>query len=305
MTSIAQQLETLARRLDAVLPVDRAYARREIRRIRKAAQGNDNSPQLLGRCERLAQRLAASESVRRARLDHRPVLAFDPNLPISAKREELIEAIRKHRVMIVAGETGSGKTTQLPKFCLAAGRGIDGWIGLTQPRRIAATTVSRRIAEELNEEIGQSVGYKIRFQDKVGPRTRIKVMTDGILLAEAHGDGYLNAYDTVIIDEAHERSLNIDFILGIVKQLLAKRRDLKVIITRSEKEGTKDIEVYDLKNDPKEKIDRILDHGKVIRDFVKMIIAYYREKKKIVRNLDLIKMDENQKEKLRALGYIH
>jgi ATP-dependent helicase HrpA len=231
LTSIAQQLKTLARRLDAVLPVDRAYARREIGRIRKAAQGNDNSPKLLGRCERLAQRLAASESTRRARLDHRPVLAVDPHLPISAKSKELIEAIRKHQVMIVAGETGSGKTTQLPKFCLAAGRGIDGWIGLTQPRRIAATTVSRRIAEELNEEIGQSVGYKIRFQDKVGARTRIKVMTDGILLAEAHGDGYLDAYDTLIIDEAHERSLNIDFILGIVKQLLAKRRDLKVIIT--------------------------------------------------------------------------
>ncbi|MEJ2157795.1 MAG: ATP-dependent RNA helicase HrpA [Desulfobacteraceae bacterium] len=145
----------------------------------------------------------------------------------------------------MAGETGSGKTTQLPKFCLAAGRGIDGWIGVTQPRRIAATTVSRRIAEELREEIGQSVGYKIRFQDTVSDRTRIKVMTDGILLAEAHQDRFLNAYDTLIIDEAHERSLNIDFILGIVKQLLAKRRDLKVIITSATIDTDKFAKAFD------------------------------------------------------------
>jgi len=231
VTSIAQHLKVITQQLDDVLSADRIYARREMQRIRKAARGDESSPKLLERCERLGQRLDVSRSPRRARLAHRPELFFDPDLPITAKKEELIAAIQKHRVIIVAGETGSGKTTQLPKFCLAAGRGVDGWIGVTQPRRIAATTVSRRIAEELKEEIGLSLGYKIRFQDTVSDQTRIKVMTDGILLAEAHRDSYLNAYDTLIIDEAHERSLNIDFILGIIKQLLNKRRDLKIIIT--------------------------------------------------------------------------
>ncbi len=229
--SLTQQLEKLKRQLGTVLLADRIYARNEIRRIRKAALGDHNRSKLSERCERLARRLDQSRSARRTRLEHRPVIAYDPDLPITSKKDELIAAIQSHRVIIVAGETGSGKTTQLPKFCLDAGRGVDGWIGVTQPRRIAATTVSRRIAEELKEEIGQSVGYKIRFQDAVGDRTRIKVMTDGILLSEAHRDGRLNAYDTLIIDEAHERSLNIDFILGIVKQLLDKRGDLKVIIT--------------------------------------------------------------------------
>ncbi len=231
MTSIARQLKALTRQLDDALPVDRIYARREIQRIRKAARDGGSQPKLLERCQRLARRLDASQSARSARKAHRPSLTYDPDLPICARRKELVEAIQKHRVIIVAGETGSGKTTQLPKLCLEAGRGVDGWIGVTQPRRIAATTVSRRIAEELKEEIGHSVGFKIRFQDTVSARTRIKVMTDGILLAEAHRDGFLNAYDTLIIDEAHERSLNIDFILGIVKQLMDKRRDLKVVIT--------------------------------------------------------------------------
>jgi ATP-dependent helicase HrpA len=134
-------------------------------------------------------------------------------------------------VTIISGETGSGKTTQIPKFCLAAGRGIDGKIACTQPRRIAATTVAARIAEELAEDLGQSVGYKIRFQDKTGSDAYIKVVTDGILLAETQGDPWLNEYDTIIVDEAHERSLNIDFVLGILKQLVQKRRNLKLIIT--------------------------------------------------------------------------
>jgi ATP-dependent helicase HrpA len=164
-------------------------------------------------------------------MNHKVKLEFDPALPITAKKEELLEAVGNHAVIIVAGETGSGKTTQLPKLCLAAGRGVDGFIGVTQPRRIAATAVSRRIAEELGEAPGRTVGHKIRFQDTLGPHARIKIMTDGILLAEAHGDPYLNQYDTLIVDEAHERSLNIDFILGILKKLLRKRRDLKVIIT--------------------------------------------------------------------------
>ena len=138
---------------------------------------------------------------------------------------------KRHPVIVVAGETGSGKTTQLPKFCLAAGRGIDGIVGCTQPRRIAATTVARRIAEELGQETGKAVGYKIRFKERTARDAYIKIMTDGILLAETQSDRYLSAYDTIIVDEAHERSLNIDFILGILQTLLNKRDDLKLIIT--------------------------------------------------------------------------
>ncbi len=160
-----------------------------------------------------------------------PKLVFDQALPITAKKDEIIEAISKNRAVIISGETGSGKTTQIPKFCLAAGRGINGKIGCTQPRRIAAITVAARIAEELGEETGKSVGYKIRFTDKTRKDSYIKIMTDGILLAEAHNDPYLREYDTIIVDEAHERNLNIDFILGVLKTLLAKRNDLKLIIT--------------------------------------------------------------------------
>ncbi len=160
-----------------------------------------------------------------------PELVFDQALPITAKKDEIIEAISKNRVVIISGETGSGKTTQIPKLCLAAGRGINGKIGCTQPRRIAAITVAARIAEELGEETGKSVGYKIRFTDKTRRDSYIKIMTDGILLAEAHNDPYLNEYDTIIVDEAHERNLNIDFILGLLKNLLRKRRDLKIVIT--------------------------------------------------------------------------
>jgi len=160
-----------------------------------------------------------------------PKLTYNPDLPIIDKKNEIIDLISKNQVLIISGETGSGKTTQIPKFCIAAGRGIDGKIGCTQPRRIAATTVARRIAEELGEELGKSVGYKIRFKDKTGEDAFIKIMTDGILLAETRNDKYLNEYDTIIVDEAHERSLNIDFILGILKTLLKKRKDLKVIIT--------------------------------------------------------------------------
>ncbi|RPH50920.1 MAG: ATP-dependent RNA helicase HrpA [Desulfobacteraceae bacterium] len=160
-----------------------------------------------------------------------PEFSFDPALPITAKKDEIIESISKNQVVIISGETGSGKTTQIPKFCLAAGRGIYGKIGCTQPRRIAAITVAARIAEELGEETGKSVGYKIRFTDKTRKDAFIKIMTDGILLAEAHRDPYLNEYDTIIVDEAHERNLNIDFILGLLKNLLRKRRNLKVVIT--------------------------------------------------------------------------
>jgi ATP-dependent helicase HrpA len=160
-----------------------------------------------------------------------PRLEFPEELPISAKREEIAAAIASHQVVIVCGETGSGKTTQIPKICLALGRGIAGLIGHTQPRRIAARATAARVAQELKTELGGAVGYKIRFTDKVGQRSYIKVMTDGILLAETQGDRELRQYDTLIIDEAHERSLNIDFLLGYVKQLLPRRPDLKLIVT--------------------------------------------------------------------------
>src|SRR5436309_2785091 len=156
---------------------------------------------------------------------------FPPELPICARREEIAKAISSHQVVIVCGETGSGKTTQLPKICLELGRGIQGLIGHTQPRRIAARATASRIAQELKTELGGAVGYKIRFTDKVGPRSYIKIMTDGILLAETQGDRELRRYDTLIIDEAHERSLNIDFLLGYLKQLLPRRPDLKLVIT--------------------------------------------------------------------------
>jgi ATP-dependent helicase HrpA len=161
-------------------------------------------------------------------------ISYPPELPITARRDELAEAIRDHQVVIVAGETGSGKTTQLPKICLELGRGAGGRhgrIGHTQPRRIAARTVAARIAEELGSELGDLVGWKVRFTDEVSERTRIKLMTDGILLAELARDRMLRQYDTLVIDEAHERSLNIDFILGYLERLLPRRPDLKVIIT--------------------------------------------------------------------------
>src|SRR5262249_38906453 len=153
------------------------------------------------------------------------------DLPIAQKRDEIASAIRDNQVVVICGETGSGKTTQLPKICLELGRGVAGLIGHTQPRRIAARSVAARIAEELNTPLGQAVGYKVRFTDQVSDQTYIKLMTDGILLAETQGDRYLNQYDTLILDEAHERSLNIDFLLGYLKQLLPKRPDLKLIIT--------------------------------------------------------------------------
>ena len=158
-------------------------------------------------------------------------ITYPAELPITDRRAELLAAIEENQVLIVAGETGSGKSTQLPKLCLELGRGTDGWIGHTQPRRIAARTIADRIATELGTSLGDTVGYTVRFNDRVGPDTRVKLMTDGILLAEIARDKSLQRYDTIIIDEAHERSLNIDFILGYLHQLLPRRADLKVIIT--------------------------------------------------------------------------
>ena len=162
---------------------------------------------------------------------------FPAELPVSARRSDIEQAMREHPVVIVCGETGSGKTTQLPKIALAMGRTQVQhgqrvrWIGHTQPRRIAASSVAKRIAQELQTPLGEVVGYKVRFQDRLSPGARIKLMTDGILLAETQSDPLLQAYDTLIIDEAHERSLNIDFLLGYLRQLLTKRSDLKLVIT--------------------------------------------------------------------------
>ncbi len=179
--------------------------------------------------------LAAAVDVAEHRLQGRlavvPEISYPDELPVSARRDDLAAAIRDHQVVVVAGETGSGKTTQLPKICLELGRGVRGMIGHTQPRRIAARTVAERIAEETGTEVGGAVGYAVRFADHVGPDTLLKVMTDGILLTDMQRDRMLLAYDTLIIDEAHERSLNIDFILGYLRQLLPRRPDLKVIIT--------------------------------------------------------------------------
>ncbi|HDL1495610.1 TPA: ATP-dependent RNA helicase HrpA, partial [Mannheimia haemolytica] len=180
----------------------------------------------------ISQDLTACQARFFARTQHAQNLKIDyPDLPVSARREEILKLISENQVVVIAGETGSGKTTQLPKMCLELGRGVKGLIGHTQPRRIAARSVATRIAEELKSELGETVGYKVRFNDQVSENSLIKLMTDGILLAEIQHDRYLNQYDTLIIDEAHERSLNNDFILGYLKQILHKRPDLKVIIT--------------------------------------------------------------------------
>ncbi|MBT6892259.1 MAG: ATP-dependent RNA helicase HrpA, partial [Gammaproteobacteria bacterium] len=165
------------------------------------------------------------------RLGKIPQISYPEALPVSHSAPELIKAIQENQVVIVAGETGSGKTTQLPKICLEAGRGVFGLIGHTQPRRVAARTIAHRLAEELNVSVGDQVGFQVRFEDLSKPSTLIKVMTDGVLLAETQDDRFLEQYDTIIIDEAHERSLNIDFLLGYLKQILPKRPDLRLVIT--------------------------------------------------------------------------
>ncbi len=191
------------------------------------ASGSDRSRRL----KQLLQRAERSSHRRATRMARRPVVTYPPELPITAKHREIVEAIQKHSVVIVVGETGSGKTTQLPKMCLDGLRGIEGKIGCTQPRRVAAQSVSRRVAEELGVTFGREVGCKVRFQDETSKDAYIKFMTDGMLLAEMQGDGQLSEYDTLVIDEAHERSLNIDFILGYLKTLVSQRSDLRVVIT--------------------------------------------------------------------------
>lgn len=208
---------------------DRLRLRRRVRAIDLAVErGRPHE----GMVRALWDELERSVGRRKWREEHRPRPKLDQDLPIIARKGDIARAIAENQVVIVCGETGSGKTTQLPQICLELGRGVAGMIGHTQPRRIAARTVATRIAEELGTEVGRGpVGYKVRFGDKTGPETFIKVMTDGILLAETQNDRWLEQYDTIIIDEAHERGLNIDFLLGYLKQLLPRRPELKVIVT--------------------------------------------------------------------------
>jgi len=203
---LRRRARSLAKRLEQKKPIDRAL------------------PGLKEQVEKSAAR-------RQQRLDNRPGVSYPEQLPVSQKREDIAEQVAQHQVIIVCGETGSGKTTQLPKICLELGRGSAGMIGHTQPRRIAARSVATRVAEELQVPLGQGVGFKVRFSDHSHQEGYIKLMTDGILLAEIQSDPDLRQYDTLIIDEAHERSLNIDFLLGYLSQLLPRRPDLKIIIT--------------------------------------------------------------------------
>ena len=223
MTDESPSIDQLLKNLDQAMIGDRHRLRRQLHELRKKPDE-----------AKLAQwvaRVQASCAQVTSRRESVPTVRYDDNLPIAAKRDEIKDALLKHQVLIIAGETGSGKTTQLPKICLEIGRGQHGLIGHTQPRRIAARSVASRVADELATPLGALVGYQVRFEDQSDSNTLIKLMTDGILLAETQHDRFLERYDTVIVDEAHERSLNIDFLLGYLKTLLPRRPDLKVIIT--------------------------------------------------------------------------
>ena len=228
MTNATPAFDQLHHNLDQALLVDRHRLRRQLHDLRKSAgtPGWDES-KLTQWLERFQASVAKVEARRRSV----PVMRYDDALPIAAKRDEIKAALEKHQVLVIAGETGSGKTTQLPKICLEIGRGVHGLIGHTQPRRLAARSVAARVAEEIGTPLGELVGYQVRFEDQSKDSSLIKLMTDGILLAETQHDRYLEKYDTIIVDEAHERSLNIDFLLGYLKTLLPRRPDLKVIIT--------------------------------------------------------------------------
>ncbi len=217
----------LASRLEGLTNSDREQLGRRLERLRGLREEGKRENALSDITARIEQ---AEQRVEQRRLAV-PEITYPEELPVSQLKDDIAAAIRDHQVVVIAGETGSGKTTQIPKICLELGRGVRGMIGHTQPRRLAARTVAERIAEELSTELGDTIGYAVRFTDKVSERSVVKLMTDGILLAELQRDRELSRYDTLIIDEAHERSLNIDFILGYLKQLLPRRPDLKVIIT--------------------------------------------------------------------------
>lgn len=228
MSTIDKQSASRLRQLRAAIDAGMSRDRGRLLGLLSRCQSKPNDAGVAAAFE---QALQASVQRREGRARHQPSITLDDSLPIAREAERITALIRDHQVVVIAGETGSGKTTQLPKLCLAAGRGVAGMIGCTQPRRIAARAVATRVAQELKSELGTVVGYQVRFTDRVGDDTRIKFMTDGILLAEISSDRYLSQYDTIIVDEAHERSLNIDFLLGYLKQLLHKRPDLKLIVT--------------------------------------------------------------------------
>jgi len=225
MEARIEELKTL---LPQCLLPDWVRLGRRLARLLRDRHHPDQRDALL---DRLLQQVHASVALREERRLNLPQISYPLELPITARKDEIVAAIRAHQVVVIAGETGSGKTTQIPKMCLEAGLGIEAKIGCTQPRRVAALSISRRIAEELQVNWGREVGCKIRFDDRSNAQTYIKLMTDGILLAETQGDPNLSEYNAIILDEAHERSLNIDFLLGHLKSLLARRQDLKLIVT--------------------------------------------------------------------------
>ncbi|WP_240928410.1 ATP-dependent RNA helicase HrpA [Thalassoroseus pseudoceratinae] len=228
MPDTLPSIDELETGLRSVMQSERFRLRRRLDSIKKAQAAGKPFDRNL---RRLAGEIEKSSELYKRRAERVPKVTYPEDLPISGMRETIANALKEHQVIVVCGETGSGKSTQLPKLCLDLGRGVGGMIGHTQPRRIAARSVAARVAEELGKPLGKEVGFKIRFADSTSPETYIKLMTDGILLAETQGDRFLDRYDTLIIDEAHERSLNIDFLLGYVKGLLPRRRDLKLIIT--------------------------------------------------------------------------
>ncbi len=215
----------LEREITHCMLVDQPRFVRRLKKLGRRAHGREKA------LVRLAEEVAASGRRRHERAVGLPPIDLAPELPVSAQREAIARLIAENQVCIICGATGSGKTTQIPKLCLSMGRGIGGLIGHTQPRRIAARSVAARIAQELNSDLGALVGYKVRFKDRLSPGAYLKLMTDGVLLAEIHSDRLFRQYDTLIIDEAHERSLNIDFLLGYLKHVLPRRPDLKVVIT--------------------------------------------------------------------------
>lgn len=228
MQDAQKLISNLEQQLSNCMLADRFQLQRRLRQAKDLIKLHKPVEQSLADIVRKVQSSSQRYTQRLAKL---PKPEYPLELPVSSRRDEIAKAITENQVVIVCGETGSGKTTQLPKICLELGRGVAGLIGHTQPRRIAARSVATRIAQELDSALGEIVGYKVRFNEKSSEASYIKLMTDGILLAETQGDRFLNAYDTIIIDEAHERSLNIDFLLGYLKQLLPKRPDLKVIVT--------------------------------------------------------------------------
>ena len=230
MSEIEQDLKIISEKIPYCFNKDKVVFKRRLKKVREQLTLN-NSKETTANFQRLKKHIELSSSTLSAKRNNVPEISFPEELPITAKLADIEAAINKHQVVIVCGETGSGKTTQLPKLCLQMGRGIDGQIGHTQPRRLAARSVADRIAEEMGTELGNAVGFKVRFKDQTKDSSYIKLMTDGVLLAEIQKSPLLKQYDTLILDEAHERSLNIDFLMGYLKTILPKRPDLKVIIT--------------------------------------------------------------------------